>query len=72
MAFSPLSIGIELQPPGVDQRWVRIWFATVECRACLSPTQGNGAAAAKCSAVFLAIQRVDDHPAGVRNGCQLR
>ena len=22
---SPLSIGIELQPSGVDQRWVRIW-----------------------------------------------
>ena len=22
---SPLSVGIELQPPGVDQRWVRIW-----------------------------------------------
>jgi len=22
---SPLSIGIELQPPGVDRRWVRIW-----------------------------------------------
>jgi hypothetical protein len=26
MAFSPLSIGIELQPPGVDQRWVRLWL----------------------------------------------
>jgi hypothetical protein len=25
MAFSPLSIGIELQPAGVDRRWVRIW-----------------------------------------------
>ncbi|MFM9102651.1 MAG: hypothetical protein ACKOPS_15535 [Cyanobium sp.] len=22
---SSLSIGIELQPPGVDQRWVRLW-----------------------------------------------
>jgi hypothetical protein len=26
MAFSLLSIGIELQPPGVDQRWVRLWL----------------------------------------------
>ncbi|MFM7266218.1 MAG: hypothetical protein ACKOZW_11635 [Cyanobium sp.] len=23
---SSLSIGIELQPPGVDQRWVRLWL----------------------------------------------
>jgi hypothetical protein len=23
---SPLSIGIELQPAGVDQRWVRLWL----------------------------------------------
>ena len=22
---STLSVGVELQPPGVDQRWVRIW-----------------------------------------------
>jgi hypothetical protein len=35
---SPLSVGIELQPPGVDQRWVRIWVldrsatATARCR----------------------------------------
>jgi len=26
MAFSPLSIGIELQPAGVDCRWVRLWL----------------------------------------------
>jgi hypothetical protein len=26
MAFSPLSIGIELQPAGVDRRWVRLWL----------------------------------------------
>jgi hypothetical protein len=26
MAFSPLSIGIELQPPGLDRRWVRLWL----------------------------------------------
>ena len=29
---SPLSIGIELQPPGVDQRWVRIWV--LDAAAC--------------------------------------
>jgi hypothetical protein len=23
---SPLSIGIELQPAGVDRRWVRLWL----------------------------------------------
>jgi hypothetical protein len=23
---SPLSIGIELQPVGVDRRWVRLWL----------------------------------------------
>jgi hypothetical protein len=23
---SPLSIGIELQPAGVDRRWVRLWI----------------------------------------------
>ena len=32
MAFSPLSIGIELQPPGVDQRWVRIWVLDAAAR----------------------------------------
>jgi hypothetical protein len=26
MAFSPLSIGIMLQPAGVDRRWVRLWL----------------------------------------------
>jgi hypothetical protein len=26
MALSPLSIGIELRPPGVDRRWVRLWL----------------------------------------------
>jgi hypothetical protein len=26
MAFSPLSIGIELQSAGVDRRWVRLWL----------------------------------------------
>jgi hypothetical protein len=26
MAFSPLSIGIELEPAGVDRRWVRLWL----------------------------------------------
>jgi hypothetical protein len=26
MALSPLSIGIELQPVGVDRRWVRLWL----------------------------------------------
>jgi hypothetical protein len=50
---SPLSVGIELQPPGVDRRWVRLWLATVESRACLAPTQDNGAAAAKCFGRFL-------------------
>jgi hypothetical protein len=32
MAFSPLSIGIELQPAGVDQRWVRIWVLDAAAR----------------------------------------
>ena len=26
MAFSPLSIGIEIQPAGGDRRWVRLWL----------------------------------------------
>ncbi len=34
---SPLSVGIELRPPGVDPRWVRIWVldrsaATARCQ----------------------------------------
>jgi hypothetical protein len=35
---SPFSVGVELKPPGVDQRWVRIWLLdrsalfTVHCR----------------------------------------
>ena len=29
---SPLSVGIELQPPGVDQRWVRIWVLDAAAR----------------------------------------
>jgi len=38
---SPLSVGIELQPPGVDQRWVRLWLldrsaiAAARCRLVL-------------------------------------
>ncbi len=38
---SPLSIGIELQPAGVDRRWVRLWLldrsatATARCRLVL-------------------------------------
>ena len=30
--WPPLSIGIELQPPGVDQRWVRIWVLDAAAR----------------------------------------
>ena len=29
---SPLSVGIELQPPGVDRRWVRIWVLDAAAR----------------------------------------
>jgi hypothetical protein len=29
---SSLSVGIELQPPGVDQRWVRIWVLDAAAR----------------------------------------
>ena len=32
MAFSPFSVGLELQPAGVDQRWVRIWVLDAAAR----------------------------------------
>ena len=30
--MASLSAGIELQPPGVDQRWVRIWVVDAAAR----------------------------------------
>jgi hypothetical protein len=38
---SPLSIGIELQPAGVDRRWVRLWLL-----------DRSGACSARCRLVL--------------------
>jgi hypothetical protein len=45
---SPLSIGIELQPAGVDRRWVRLWLL-----------DRSGASSARCRLVVrsAALQR---------------
>ena len=50
---SPLSVGIELQPPGVDQRWVRIWVLD---RSVATP---SAAPSARCRLVArsAAVQR---------------
>jgi hypothetical protein len=50
---SPLSIGIEIQPPGVDQRWVRIWVLD---RSVATP---SAAPSARCRLVArsAAVQR---------------
>lgn len=29
---SPVSVGVELQPPAVDRRWVRIWMLDAAAR----------------------------------------
>jgi hypothetical protein len=49
MAFSTLSIGIELQPAGVDRRWVRLWLL-----------DGSAQPAARCRLVVrrAALRRV--------------
>ena len=59
---SPLSVGIELQPPGVDQRWVRIWV--LDRSAAPSASSARCRLVARCAAVQRARELQAAHGAG--------
>jgi hypothetical protein len=53
----PASVGVELQPPGVDARWVCIWMLDAEALHCHLAILGRGACLSRVSlrACLLAI-----------------